>query len=68
MRHVRRAVEQLVNTMTAVRLDNGAVLCLCVLFNDVSGVAEEHARFDDLNGLVQALSRSLYYADSVRVS
>jgi hypothetical protein len=67
MWNVGCAVEQLVDTMSAVRLDNAAFFCLCVLLDDVSRIAEEHARLDQLDSLIQALSRSLYYTDRIGV-
>lgn len=65
MRNVGRAVEQLVDAVSAVCLDDGAFLRLCVLLDYVSVLAEERAGLDHLDGLVQALSRSFHYADSI---
>lgn len=67
MRHVGCAVEQLVDAVPAVGLDDAAVLGLCVLFDDVPVFAEESAWLDQLDGLVQALSRCLDNADRVGV-
>jgi hypothetical protein len=67
MWNVRCTVEQLIDTMSAVRLDNAAFLGLCMLLNDVSRVAEEHAWLDQLDSLIQALSRSFDNADRIGV-
>ena len=67
MRHVGRAVEQLVDAVSAVCLDDGAFLRLCVLLDYVSVLAEQRARLHHLDGLVQTLSRCLHYADGIRI-
>lgn len=65
MWNVGCAVEQLVDTMSAVGLDDAAILRLCVLLDNVSRIAEEHAGLDQLDSLVQALSRCLDNANGV---
>lgn len=45
-------MEQLVDTVSAVRPDHTAVLAFRVLLNNVAILAEKRARLDDLNSLV----------------
>lgn len=61
------AVEQLVDTVSAVCLDDAAVLSLCVLLDNVSIFAEKRAWLNQLDSLVQALSRCLDNADRIWV-
>lgn len=67
MGNIWRAVEQLVDTVPAVCPDDAAVLALCMLLNDVAVFAEQRARLDNLNSLVQALTRRLRHAHRVWV-
>lgn len=67
VRNVRSAVEQLVDTVTAVALDYTAVPGLGVLLDHITRVAEQHARLHQLDGLVQALTRRLNHAHRIRV-
>lgn len=53
--------------MATVCLDHATVSRLGVLFDDVPGLSDEHARLCDFDGLVQTLARSLHYPDRVRV-
>lgn len=67
VRNIWGGVEELVDTVAAVSLDDTAIAGLGVLLNHSSGVAEEHARLHQLNGLVQTFARSLHHAHRVRV-
>jgi len=67
MRHVRRAVEQLVDAMPAIRPYDTAFLRLGVFLDDVAGVAERHAGFDDFDGGGETLPCGLDDADGVSV-
>lgn len=67
VRNVRSAVEQLVDTVTAVALDHTAVPGLGVLLDHIARVAEQHARLHQLNRLVQALTRRLNHAHRIGV-
>lgn len=67
MRNVGRAMEELVDTVPAVRPDYATVLALCVLLDDVSVLTEECAWLNNLDSLVQALSCSLRYPHRVWV-
>lgn len=67
MRHVWRAVEQLADAVATVCADDAAVLCLGVLFNNVSKLANLHTRLDGFDGLIQTLARSLNDAHVVWV-
>lgn len=60
-------MEELVDTVPAVRPDYAAVLALCVLLDDVSVLTEECAWLNNLDSLVQALSCSLRYPHRVWV-
>jgi hypothetical protein len=60
-------MEELVNTVPTVGPNNAAVLALCVLLDDISIFTEQCAWLDDLDGLLQALSRRFRYAHGVRV-
>jgi hypothetical protein len=60
-------MEELVDAMAAVSSHHAAVLALCVFLNHTSGVAEEHARFHDLDGFVQALPRSFHHSNSIGI-
>lgn len=57
MGDVRRGVEKLIDAMTTVGLDDTAVSTLGVLLDHVSRISEQHAGFDDLNGLEEAFTR-----------
>ena len=67
MRDVWCAMEQLVDSMSAVCLDNAAVLRLCVLLNRISGLSEGHTRLHKLDRLLQTLARRLNHPDRFRV-
>jgi hypothetical protein len=67
MGNIGSAVEELVNAMATVGPDNTAVLALGVLLDDVAVLAEKCAWLDNLNGLVQAFTRSLGNAHCIRV-
>lgn len=67
MWYVRRTVEKLVNAMATISLDHAAVLSLRMLLDDIAWVSEEHARFNKLNRLVEALSRGFDDAHTVGV-
>lgn len=60
-------MEELVDAMATVGPDNTAFLALGVLLDDVAVLAEKSAWLDNLNGLVQAFTRSLGYAYCIRV-
>lgn len=66
VRDVGGAVEQLIDTMTAVGLDHTAVPALGVLFNHISWFTEKHAGFYVFNTLFQALPSSLNNPDGIR--
>lgn len=65
--NVRSAVEQLVDTVTAVALDDAAVAALGMFLNHISGISEKHAGLHQLDGFVQTLSRSFDDANGLRV-
>lgn len=67
MWYVGRAVEQLVDTMSAVRSDYAAILCLCVLLNNVSVLAKQCTGLDNLDSLVQAFPCCLSHPHCVWV-
>ena len=67
MGNIGSAVEELVDAMATVGPDNTAVLALGVLLDDVAVLAEKCAWLDNLNGLVQAFTRSLGNAHCIRV-
>lgn len=67
MRNVWRCVEELVYPMAAIGLDDTAISTLGVLFDHISRIAKEHARFDYLDGLVKTFSCSLNDTNRVRV-
>lgn len=56
VRDIGRTVEKLVHAVTAVALDDGAILALGVFLDGVSGIAEEHAWFDELDCFVETFS------------
>jgi hypothetical protein len=56
---VGSAVEQLVDTVSAVCPDDTALAALCVLLDNIAVLTEQRAGLDELNSLVQALSRRL---------
>lgn len=57
-------MEKLVNTMTAISANNRAVPFLGKFLNDITGVAEEHAGLDKVNGGVEAVAGGLNDPDS----
>ena len=59
MRHIRRTMKQLIDAVATVGLDHTATARFRVLLDDRSWIPEEHARFHELNGLVQALAGGL---------
>ncbi len=65
MRHVGRAVEELVDAVAAVGFDDGAAAGFGVFLNDATGVAEEHAWLDEFDGFGEALARGFNDADRV---
>lgn len=65
---VRRAVEELVDSVSAVGADYAAVTGLGMLLNDVAKLTEENTWLNGLDGKVQALSRALSDTDGVRIS
>ena len=67
MWNVRRAVEQLIDAMSAVCLDDAAAAALCMLLYRVTEVAKQHAGLHHRNGVVQAFSRGFYHAHRVGV-
>lgn len=67
MRHVGRAVEELVDAVATVRADDTAVLLLGVLLNDIAKLPYQDARLDRLDGLFEALARGLDDSHVVRV-
>lgn len=67
VRHVGRAVEQLVDAVAAVGADDAAVLLLGHLFDNVAKLADQGTGLDCLDRLVQALAGGLDNADIVGV-
>jgi len=67
VRHVGRAVEELVDAVAAVGFDDGAVTGFGMFFDGAAGLAEEHARFDEFDGFGEALAGSFDNADGFRV-
>jgi hypothetical protein len=61
--HVGCAVEQLVDAVAAVGADDATPAGLGQRLDHVAGVAEEHARFYELNGGVEAVAGGLDDAD-----
>ena len=67
MRNVWSGVEELVDPMATVRLDDTAVSTFGVLLDHIARIAEEHARFDNLNGLVETFPCCLNNTNRIRV-
>ena len=67
MRHIRRAMKQTIHPMAAVRFDDAATSTLGVFFNHGPRVAESHARFDELDGFVEAFAGGFDDADGGRI-
>jgi len=67
MWYIGRGVKQLVDPMPAVRPYDTAFLRLGVLLDDVAGVSERHAGFDDLDGGGETLPCGFDDADGVPV-
>jgi len=65
VRNVGRRVEQLIDAMTTVSLDDGAIAALGVLLNHIPGISKEHARFDYADGIFKTFSCSLNHAHRV---
>ena len=53
--------------MSAVRFDDAAASTLGVFFNHGTRVAESHARFDELDGFVEAFAGGFDDADGGRI-
>lgn len=64
---VRRAMEELVDAVAAVRLDHTAVPLLRQLLNNVAWIAEQHPRLHDLDRLIQRVACRLDDANRVRI-
>lgn len=60
-------MKQLVDTVSAIRLDHAAFLRFGVCFDHVANIAEEHAGLYDLDGFVQTLASGFSNADGVGV-
>lgn len=56
MWNIRCAVEELVDAVADVATDDLAILGFGMLLNGVSGVAEEHAWFDELDRFCETFS------------
>lgn len=67
VRHVGRAVEELVDAVAAVGFDDGAVAGFGVFFNGAAGLAEEHAGLDEFDGFGEAFAGGFDDADGVAV-
>lgn len=67
VRNVWRAVEQLVDAVSAVGLDDAAATALCVLLDCVAEIAEQNSGLNRLDGHVQALARRFGNTDRVCV-
>lgn len=64
---VWRAVEQLIDAVSAVGLNDTATTALCMLLDCVAEIAEQDSGLDRLDGHVQTLARRLGDADRVCV-
>lgn len=60
-------MKERVNAVTAIRLDGAATLRFCVFLDHVARFTEEHARFDDLDGFVEAFAGCLDDSDGVGI-
>lgn len=67
MRHVRRAVEQFVDAVTTISTNDAAVLLLGVLLDDVAKLPYQHAWFDSLDSLLEALACRLNNSHIIRI-
>ena len=67
MRHIRRRVEELVNTMAHICLHHLAVLRLGVFFDRVAVIAEQRPGFHERDGFVETAARGLDDAHAVGV-
>jgi hypothetical protein len=67
MWHIRRAVKQLIDSVTTVCFHDAAVASLCHLLDHITVVSEQRTRFHKLDGLVETCSGSLDDAHIVRV-
>ena len=67
MGNVRSAVEELIDAVTDISLHHAAVATFGVLFNNSTGIAEEHAWLDQSYGLVETLPRGLHHSYGFRV-
>lgn len=56
VRHVGRAVEELINAVATVGFDDGAVAGFGVFFDGAAGFAEEHAGLDEFDGFGEAFA------------
>ncbi len=67
MGHIRRAMEQTIHSMSAVRFNDAAASALGVFFDHGARVSEGHARFDELDGFVEAFAGGFDDADGGRI-
>ena len=67
MRHIRRAMEQRIHPMSAIRLDNTTPLRFRVFFDNSAGVFERHAGLHERDGLVETFAGGLDDPDGVGV-
>jgi hypothetical protein len=63
MWHVRRTMEERIDSVPAVRLDDTEILRLRVFLDDVPELLDRHAGFDVRNGSVEALAGGFDEAD-----
>ena len=52
MRDIGCGVEELVDSVPAIRCNHAALLALCMSCDDIPRILESHARLDDLDCLV----------------
>ena len=67
VRHIRRTVKQGVDSMPAVCLDDGQLLVLGVLLDDIAEFLDGNSGFDVIDGFGKALPSGLYEPDIVRI-
>lgn len=67
VRHVGRAVEELVDAVAAVGFNDGAVAGFSVFFDGAAGFAEEHAGLDEFDGFGEAFAGGFDDADGIAV-
>ena len=68
MRYVGRAVEELIDAVATVRLDDATASGFGMLFDDRPGIAEEHAGFDESDGVFETLPGRFHDADGLGIS